>query len=51
MPIGGNIRMVEWFPPIGRELLRVLKPDDTFMLNIKEKAEHGERHTYVIDLI
>lgn len=42
---------VEWFLPIGQELLRVLKPDGTFILNIKEKAENGERHTYVIELI
>lgn len=27
---------VEWFLPISRELLRVLKPDGTFILNIKE---------------
>jgi DNA modification methylase len=44
-------KYVEWFLPIGRELLRVLKPDGTFILNIKEKAENGERHTYVIELI
>jgi len=42
---------VEWFLPIGQEILRVLKPDGTFILNIKEKAENGERHTYVIELI
>lgn len=42
---------VEWFLPISQELLRVLKPDGTFILNIKEKAENGERHTYVIELI
>lgn len=42
---------VEWFLPISQELLRVLKPDGTFVLNIKEKAENGERHTYVIELI
>ena len=42
---------VEWFLPISKELLRVLKPQGTFILNIKEKAEHGERHTYVIELI
>jgi DNA modification methylase len=41
----------EWFLPISKELLRVLKPDGTFILNIKEKAENGERHTYVIELI
>ncbi|MCP5496540.1 MAG: site-specific DNA-methyltransferase [Leptospiraceae bacterium] len=42
---------VNWFLPISEELLRVLKPDGTFILNIKEKAENGERHTYVIELI
>ncbi len=42
---------VEWFLPISNELLRVLKPTGTFVLNIKEKAEKGERHTYVIELI
>jgi site-specific DNA-methyltransferase (adenine-specific)/site-specific DNA-methyltransferase (cytosine-N4-specific) len=42
---------VEWFLPISEQLLNVLKPDGTFILNIKEKAENGERHTYVLDLI
>jgi len=42
---------VEWFLPISAELLRVLKPDGTFILNIKEKVVDGERHTYVLDLI
>lgn len=42
---------VEWFLSISQELLRVLKPDGTFILNIKEKAENGERHTHVIELI
>ncbi len=42
---------VEWFLPISNELLRVLKPTGTFILNIKEKAEEGERHTYVLELI
>ncbi|MBI4824913.1 MAG: site-specific DNA-methyltransferase [Nitrospirae bacterium] len=42
---------VEWFLPISKELLRVLKPDGTFILNIKEKVINGERHTYVIELI
>jgi site-specific DNA-methyltransferase (adenine-specific) len=42
---------VEWFLPISAELLRVLKPDGTFILNIKEKVVDGERHTYVIELI
>lgn len=42
---------VAWFLPISQELLRALKPDGTFILNIKEKAEDGERHTYVLELI
>jgi site-specific DNA-methyltransferase (adenine-specific)/site-specific DNA-methyltransferase (cytosine-N4-specific) len=44
-------KYVEWFLPITIELLRVLKPTGTFVLNIKEKTENGERHTYVIELI
>ena len=42
---------VEWFAPIGAELLRVLKPSGTFVLNIKERVVAGERHTYVLELI
>src|SRR5436853_1417118 len=42
---------VDWFLPISKELLRVLKPTGTFILNIKEKAADGERHTYVLNLI
>lgn len=42
---------VNWFLPITAELLRVLKQDGTFVLNIKEKVVHGERSTYVLDLI
>lgn len=44
-------KYVEWFLPITNELLRVLKPTGTFVLNIKEKVVDGERHTYVINLI
>ncbi len=44
-------KYVEWFLPKSEELLRVLKPSGTFILNIKEKVVNGERHTYVIDLI
>ena len=44
-------KYVEWFMPIGEELLRVLKPDGTFILNIREKAENGELSTYVLELI
>lgn len=44
-------KYVEWFLPRSKEFLRVLKSDGTFVLNIKEKAVNGERHTYVIELI
>ncbi len=42
---------VEWFMPKAREFFRVLNPSGTFILNIKERAIKGERHTYVIELI
>ena len=44
-------KYVEWFLPISKELLRVLKPKGTFVLNIKEKVVEGERSTYVMELI
>ncbi len=44
-------KYVEWLIPITKELLRVLKPTGTFILNIKEKVVDGERSTYVIELI
>ncbi|MFN8442934.1 MAG: site-specific DNA-methyltransferase [Caldilineaceae bacterium] len=42
---------VDWFLPISAELLRVLKPTGTFILNIKEKVVDSERSTYVMELI
>ena len=42
---------VKWFLPISSQLKRVLKPNGSFILNIKERAENGERGTYVIELI
>lgn len=42
---------VEWFIPKSKELLRILKPTGTFILNIKERVVDAERHTYVIELI
>ncbi len=42
---------VNWFLPITGQLLRVLKPTGTFVLNIKEKVVNGERSTYVMELI
>lgn len=44
-------KYVEWFIPIADELLRVLHPKGTFVLNIKEKVVNSERHTYVMELI
>lgn len=44
-------KYVEWFLPKSEQFLRILKPEGTFILNIKEKAENGERHTYVLELI
>lgn len=42
---------VDWFSERARQMLRILKPSGSFVLNIKEKAVDGERHTYVLDLI
>jgi site-specific DNA-methyltransferase (adenine-specific)/site-specific DNA-methyltransferase (cytosine-N4-specific) len=42
---------VPWFLPVSKELLRVLKPTGSFVLNIKEKVIEGERSTYVLELI
>ena len=44
-------KYVEWFLPISQELLRVLKPSGTFVLNIKERVLNSERSAYVIELI
>ena len=42
---------VDWFRPVGRELFRVLKPDGSFVLNIKEPVVDGQRHPFVLKLI
>ncbi len=42
---------VEWFLPITAELKRVLKPEGSFILNIKERVVDGERGTYVMELV
>ena len=44
-------KYVEWFLPMSEEFFRVLKKSGTFILNIKEHAEKGERNTYVLELI
>jgi len=42
---------VDWFIPKADEMLRVLKPSGTFILNMKERVVKGERSTYVLELI
>jgi len=42
---------VQWFLPKAEQMLRVLRPTGTFVLNIKEKVVNGERSTYVMELI
>jgi DNA modification methylase len=42
---------VDWFLPFAEHFKRVLKDSGSFVLNIKEKALNGERHTYVLQLI
>lgn len=44
-------KYVNWFLPMSAELLRVIKPTGSFILNIKERVVNGERHTYVLELI
>lgn len=42
---------VDWFCARAEQMHRVLKPTGSFVLNIKEKAVDGQRHTYVLELI
>ncbi len=42
---------VNWFLPISEQLKRVLRPDGSFVLNIKERSVNGERQTYILELI
>lgn len=44
-------KYVDWILPITEQLLRVLKPTGSFVLNIKERVVKGERSTYVMELI
>ena len=44
-------KYVNWFLPKAKEFYRILKPEGSFILNIKERVVNGERHTYVIELI
>jgi len=42
---------IEWFLPISAELKRILKPEGSFVLNVKERIVNGERGTYILELI
>lgn len=42
---------VKWFLPKTDQMLRVLKPRGTFILNIKEKVVNGKRSAYTMELI
>ena len=44
-------KYAEWFVERANEFRRVLKPDGTFILNIKEHCEDGARSDYVLRLI
>lgn len=44
-------RYVPWFLNISSQLLRILKPTGSFVINIKEHIVNGERSTYVLELI
>lgn len=44
-------KYVDWFLPISEQLFRILKPNGSFVLNIKEHCRNGERETYVLELI
>jgi|TARA_B100001964_G_C14211986_1_gene590912 site-specific DNA-methyltransferase (adenine-specific)/site-specific DNA-methyltransferase (cytosine-N4-specific) len=42
---------VEWFLPIAEQLKRILKPNGSFILNIKENVAKHERQTYTYELL
>lgn len=42
---------VDWFLPIADEIKRGLKPNGSFVLNIKDKVVKGARHPYLFILI
>jgi len=42
---------VEWFLHRADQFYRVLNKRGTFILNIKERVQHGERGTYVMELV
>lgn len=44
-------KYVDWFRPFTKEMYRILKPEGSFVLNIKEKVVNGQRHRYVHKII
>ena len=44
-------KYVEWFLPLSEQMLRILKPQGSLIINIKEHVKEGERQTYVLELI
>jgi DNA modification methylase len=42
---------VAWFDDVQKNIAAALAPDGSFMLNIKEHCEEGQRHLYVKDLL
>jgi len=40
-----------WFLPIAKEMLRTLAPDGSFILNIKDKCDGGERIPYPFEIV
>lgn len=44
-------KYVEWFLARSEIFKHCLRPSGSFVLNIKENAMNGERHTYVMELI
>lgn len=41
----------KWFTPIAAQILRVLKTNGSFILNIKDKCEDGERIPYPFEIV
>jgi site-specific DNA-methyltransferase (adenine-specific) len=41
----------KWFLARTKEMMKILKPKGTFILNIKERVSGGERHVYILELI
>lgn len=42
---------VKWFSPLGKEILRSLKDDGSFVLNINDKCDKGERIPFAFELV